>query len=87
MLPKLLLVPQESRQNEEGRGGGKDKSMENDTNEIETSSETDSLSMTDIESALVEYSIIFNELIRFVSLLIICFCRSLFTYLFAKVRS
>ena len=87
MLPKLLLVPQESQQNEEGRGGGKDKSMENDTNEIETSSETDSLSMTDIESALEEYSIIFNELIRFVSLLIICFCRSLFTYLFAKVRS
>ena len=39
MLPKLLLVPQESQENEEGRGGGKDKSMENDTNEIERSEE------------------------------------------------
>ena len=90
MLPKLLLVPQETLQDEERRRGTNDKSIEGDQNKMEINTETENLSMADIESALVEYSIIFNELIRFVNMitiyayLFICFCRSLPTYLFTK---
>ena len=67
MLPKLLLVPQETLQDEERTRGTNDKSIEGDQNKMEINNETDNLSMADIESALVEYSIIFNELIRFVN--------------------
>ena len=90
MLPKLLLVPQETLQDEERTRGTNDKSIEGDQNKMEINNGTDNLSMADIESALVEYSIIFNELIRFVNLIIIYsylfiyFCRSLPTYLFTK---